>query len=91
MTGPFDSERESQDTQADLDADALMALYGPCEECGAPRDVRTTQHDLEQCRSWSARFTLTAMRTGSDGHPAVQGFRQTRRKHAARQHGWGQR
>ena len=47
MTGPFDSERESQDTQADLDADALMALYGPCEECGAPRDVRTTQHDLE--------------------------------------------
>jgi len=49
VTDPRDdnSEQESQDKQADLDADALMALYGPCEVCGAPRDVRTTQRDLE--------------------------------------------
>ena len=30
------------------DDDELIALYGVCEVCGAPRDViRTTQYDLE--------------------------------------------
>lgn len=29
------------------DDDELAALYGVCETCGAPRNVRTTQHDLE--------------------------------------------